>query len=89
MDKKQKKQRLHDIIGIACGLILLVLLVVNLVAKNQTQTVGAADIPDNALTLTGTAEGRNGPIEVEIIADAEPFIGAGKKHIEKIYNTEN
>ena len=69
--QETEKQRLHDIIGIACGLILLVLLVVNLVAKNQTQTVGAADIPDNALTLTGTAEGRNGPIEVEIIADAE------------------
>ena len=71
MDKKRKKQRLHDIIGIACGLILLVLLVVNLIAKNQTQTVGDANISKDAVTLTGTAEGRNGPIEVEIIADAE------------------
>ena len=53
MDKKRKKQRLHDIIGIACGLILLVLLVVNLIAKNQTQTVGDANISKDAVTLTG------------------------------------
>ena len=69
MDKR-KKSRLADIIGICCGVFLLAVLVVSIISANTTKTVGAADVPDNALTLTGTAEGRNGPVEVEVVADA-------------------
>ena len=68
---KQKKNKLHDLIGIACGVFLLVVLVWSIISANTTKTVGDTNVSKDAVTLTGSAEGRNGPIEVEIVADAE------------------
>ena len=70
MDKKMKKQRWCDIAGIACGAILLILLIVNIISSNTVKTVGDTNISAEAVTLTGTATGRNGPVEVEVVADA-------------------
>lgn len=60
--------KLHDVIGILCGLFLVAVLVWSIIAANQTTTAGAADIPDDAVTVEGTAPGRNGPITVEVTA---------------------
>ena len=68
---KQKKERLHDIIGIACGVFLLIVLVASIISANTTKTVGDANVSADAVTLTGSAPGRNGPVDVEIVADAE------------------
>ena len=69
MTDKQKK--LADIIGIACGVFVLIVGITLAILKAMPSTVGAkaGDIPASAQHLTGTAEGRNGPITVEIIAD--------------------
>ena len=60
--------KLHDIIGILCGVFLVAVLIWSIIAANQTTTAGAADIPDDAVTMEGTAPGRNGPITVEVTA---------------------
>ena len=65
---RKPNTKLHDIIGITCGILLLVFLVVSIVAGGQTATAGAADIPDDAVTAEGTAQGRNGPIKVSVTA---------------------
>lgn len=71
MKDKQKLKKLADIIGIACGVFVLLVGIVTGILKSLPATVGtkAGDIPASAQHLTGTAEGRNGPITVEIIAD--------------------
>ncbi len=68
---KQKKAKLLDIIGIACGVILLVFLVANIIASHTVKTVGDANVSAEAQTLSGSAVGRNGPIEVEVVATPE------------------
>ncbi len=72
MDKKQKKQKRLDRIGIACGILLVVLAIFSIVAGNAAPVAGVKDseIPENAVTLMGTADGRNGPVTVEVIADS-------------------
>ena len=70
MDKK-KKEKLLDIIGIGCGVILLIILVANIIASHTVKTVGDTNVSEEALTLTGSAVGRNGPVDVEIVADAD------------------
>ena len=60
--------KLHDVIGILCGVFLVAVLIWSIIAANQTTTAGAADIPDDAVTMEGTAPGRNGPITVEVTA---------------------
>ena len=72
MDKKKKKQKRSDRIGIACGLLLVVLAIFSIAASNASPVAGVKDseIPESAVTLTGTADGRNGPVTVEVIADA-------------------
>ncbi len=69
-DKKKREKRL-DIIGIACGVIVLLIGIITGVVKNMPATVGvsAGDIPETAQHLTGTAPGRNGDVTVEVIAD--------------------
>ncbi len=69
MTAKQKK--LADIIGIVCGVFVLIVGVVTGIIKSMPATAGAkaGDIPASAQHLSGTAEGRNGPITVDIIAD--------------------
>ena len=65
---RKPNTKLHDFIGITCGILLLVFLVVSIVAGGQNATAGAADIPDDAVTAEGTAQGRNGPIKVSVTA---------------------
>ena len=73
MDKKLKKQKRLDWIGAGCGIVLLVLLIGSIILGNRVVTTGAnaADIPAEAMTLTGTADGRNGPVSVELVATAD------------------
>ena len=73
MDKKKQKQKRLDRIGIACGILLVVLAIFSIVSGNQTPVAGVKDseIPAEAVTLTGTADGRNGPVTVEVVADTE------------------
>ena len=65
---KKPNAKLHDAIGILCGLFLVAVLIVSLVLGGRSATAGAADIPDDAVTAQGTAQGRNGPITVEVTA---------------------
>ena len=60
-----EKKKLYDIIGIACGLILLLVLIVSHVQANNSQKL---DLPSDAQTLTASADGKEGPVEVEVIA---------------------
>ena len=73
MDKKQKREKRLDRIGLACGLLLIALAIFSSIAANATPVAGVKDseIPDHAITLTGTADGRNGPISVEVITDKD------------------
>ena len=66
-------QKRHDILGILCGLFLVAVLIVNIVLSNMVSTAGAkaGEVPAEAATLTGTAPGRNGPIDVEVVASPE------------------
>ena len=66
MDKKKKKQKRYDRIGIACGILLVVLAIFCIVAGNAAPVAGVKDseIPENAVTLTGSADGRNGPVSL-------------------------
>ena len=69
---KKKNAKLFDIIGISCGVfVLLVGIVSAIIAHMPAKAVGAVDIPSDAVTLTGTANGRNGPVSVEIRATAD------------------
>ena len=63
-----QKKKLYDIIGIACGLILLLVLIVSHVQANNSQKL---DLPSDAQTLTASAEGKEGPVEVEVIASPD------------------
>ena len=71
--KKDKKQqeRVLNLIGIACGVFVLLVGIITGVLKAMPATAGVKDseIPAGALTLTGTAPGRNGDVAVEIVAD--------------------
>ena len=54
------------------------MVVLNIVLIKNTPQPGAvlaADTPDEAVTLVGTAEGRNGPVEVEVTATADRIYG--------------
>ena len=59
------KKKLYDIIGIVCGIILLLVLIVSHVQANNSQKL---DLPGDAQTLVASAEGKEGPVEVEVIA---------------------
>lgn len=94
-EKKKRRERWSDIVGISCGVILLIFLVVNIIQSHTVKTVGDTNISAEALTLTGTSMGRNGPVEVEVVADAnriyqirvlnhEETEGIGSVAVEKI-----
>ena len=66
------------LIGRICWLCLALVIVLNIVLIKNTPQPGAvlaADTPDEAVTLVGTAEGRNGPVEVEVTATADRIYG--------------
>ncbi len=69
--RKRKKQKWCDIVGIACGVILLIFLAANIISSHTVKTVGDTNISAEALTLSGSAAGRNGPVNVEVVADAK------------------
>ncbi|MBO5640223.1 MAG: FMN-binding protein, partial [Oscillospiraceae bacterium] len=59
-----EKKKLYDLVGIACGLILLLVLIISHVQANNSQKL---DLPSDAQTLTASADGKVGPVEVEVI----------------------
>ncbi len=61
-----EKKKLYDLVGIACLVILLFILVFSHVQANKSQKL---DLPDDAQTLTASADGKVGPVEVEVIAN--------------------
>ncbi len=66
--KHKEESRVWDIVLLLClaAVALINILVVREISKPKA--VGAAEIPAEAVTLTGTAQGRNGPVDVEIVA---------------------
>ena len=59
-----EKKKLYDLVGIACGIILLLVLIISHVQANNSQKL---DLPSDAQTLTASADGKVGPVEVEVI----------------------
>ena len=72
-EKKKRKQKRLDRIGIASGVLVLVVAIISIIVSNAAPVAGVKDsqIPETAATLSGTADGRNGPLAVEVIADGE------------------
>ena len=73
MESKRKSSRIADVVGILCGVFLVVVGVATAVSSSAAKVAGMRDaqIPDTARTLVGTAEGRNGDITVQVKADAD------------------
>ena len=73
MESKRKSLRIADVVGILCGVFLVVVGVATAVSSSAAKVAGMRDaqIPDTARTLVGTAEGRNGDITVQVKADAD------------------
>lgn len=73
MDKKKQKQKRLDKIGIGCGILLLVLAIFSASLERVNPVAGVKDseIPKEAVVLTGTADGRNGPVTVEVTTDRD------------------
>ena len=71
--KKKNREKRLDMIGICCGVLLVILAIVSIVASNAAPVAGVKDseIPAEAVTLTGTAPGRNGDVTVEVVATAD------------------
>ena len=75
MNNHDSREKLISIIAILC---LVVVLIVNLVVINNLPKAGvvvAEEVPDEAVVLTGTADGRNGPVEVEVTATKDAIYG--------------
>ena len=68
---KKVNPKMYDVIGIAAGILLLLVCILAVVINNQPSVAGAAEIPDSAVTAEGTAQGRNGPITVSVTADED------------------
>ena len=60
----KKNKKLLDLIGAGCGVFLLVVLLVSIISS----AIAAAP-PKGAVTLTGTAPGRNADVSVEVVTD--------------------
>ena len=66
MDKKQKREKRLNLIGMSCGLFLALLLVINVGTDVVARAASA-----NAQTLTASAPGKVGDVTVEVKADAK------------------
>lgn len=68
-----KDFKLDDIIGAGCGVVMVLVLVLNAVigALPVTARLKGADVPADAVTLTGSAPGRNDDVVVEVLATAD------------------
>ena len=73
MRDKKKKQRFLDYVGAGCGVFLVLVFAVNLIVGALPARAGVRDseVPSDALTMTGTAPGRNGDITVTVVATPE------------------
>ena len=60
----KKNKKLLDIIGASCGMFLVAVLIISLISN---AVVNAP--PKGAVTLTGSAPGRNGDVAVEVVTD--------------------
>jgi len=65
-----KKKNTADIIGIVCGVLIIVFAILAGVMGNMSKTAGVSGsaIPADALTLYGSAIGRNDVVNVKVIA---------------------
>lgn len=84
MKDKQKRVRLLDIVGVACGAFIVLVLIINTVLGAMPKTAGSkSGVPATAQKLTGTAQGRNDVIEVSVTADESKIYSlAVDKHAE-------
>ena len=69
--KKLRRQARADLIGLCCALFLVVVAVVGVIVASIPARAGVKDseVPETALTLVGTAPGRNDDITVTVVAD--------------------
>ncbi len=72
-DKKAKRAARADLIGICCAAFLVVVALVSIILAQIPARAGVKDseVPETALTLVGTAPGRNDDITVTVVADQE------------------
>ena len=65
-----KREKRLNLIGAACGVLVLLIAVVTVVLNMMPSTAGVKDseIPAEAVALVGTAPGRNGDINVTVVA---------------------
>ena len=73
MKKDIKNHKRLDIIGAGCGVVLLLIALCSFIVTKLPSTAGVKDseVPGDALTLVGTAPGRNGDISVTVVATEE------------------
>ncbi len=64
--KRQKNEKLLNLVGMSCGLFLVLLLVIHIVSG-----ILANHVPSSAQTLTASAPGKVGDVTVELVADAK------------------
>ena len=64
--KRQKNEKLLNLIGMSCGLFLVLLLAIHIVSG-----ILANHVPSGAQTLTASAPGKVGDVTVELVADAK------------------
>lgn len=71
--RMNQREKWNDIVGIACGVFLVIVAIVNIVLVNKATVVGAGDakIPSDAIVCKGSAPGKNGDITVEVRATAD------------------
>ena len=69
--KKLRREARADLIGLCCALFLVVVAVVGIIVASIPARAGVKDseVPETALTLVGTAPGRNDDITVTVVAD--------------------
>lgn len=72
-DKKVRREARADLVGILCGVFLVVVALVSIILAQIPARAGVKDseVPEGALTLLGTAPGRNGDIAVTVVTDGE------------------
>ncbi len=72
-EKIKRAERRADVIGILCGVLVLVIAAFCIISARFIGRAGVKDseVPGNAVKLTGTASGRNGPITVTVVTDGE------------------
>ena len=68
-----RREARADLIGILCGVFLVVVALVSFILGQIPARAGVKDseVPEGALTLLGTAAGRNGDIAVTVVTDGE------------------